>query len=113
MFVLFTIGFASLVTMKLVPIYLAEMAIQRVVGATARDPGNSGVSLPELRRAMKTRWDVEGITTLDVEDVKLVKHGPGRALTYDYEARTELFSNISLVVSFKEKFPMKGGGSVE
>lgn len=113
LFVLAVIGFTTLVTLKLVPIYLAEMSIQRVVRAAANDPGNSGVALPQLRKAMQTRWDVEGITTLDVQDVKLVKHGAGRALTYDYEARTDLFYNISLVVHFENKFPMKGGGTVE
>lgn len=113
MFVLGVIGFVAMVTLKLVPIYLVELSIQRVVKATAQDPGNAALPLPELRKAMRTRWDVEGINTLRVEDVKLVKTPGGRALTYDYEARTELFYNISLVVHFQEQFNMKGGGSVE
>lgn len=110
LFTLGVIGFVALVVLKLVPIYLAELSIQRVVKATADDPGNAGLPLAELRRAMRTRWDVEGITTLRIEDVKLVKAPAGRALQYDYEARTELFYNISLVVSFDNTFPMKGGG---
>jgi hypothetical protein len=113
MFVLAVIGFAAMVTLALVPIYLAEMSIARVVKATADDPGNGGLPLPQLRSAMRTRWDVEGITTLNINEVKLVKHGQGRALTYDYEARTELFYNISLVVHFQNTYPMKGGGTVE
>ena len=113
MFVLGTIGFAAMITLKLTPIYLAEMSIQKVVSSTAKDPGNGSLPLAELRKAMKTRWDVEGITTLKVEDVKLIKTGAGRALSYDYEAREELFYNISLVVHFQNQFPMKGGGPIE
>lgn len=113
MFVLGVIGFVALVTLKLVPIYLSELSIQRVVKNTADDVGNGGLPLPELRKAMRTRWDVEGITTLRVEDVKLVKTPGGRALAYEYEARTELLYNISLVVEFQNQFPMKGGGAVE
>jgi hypothetical protein len=112
-FVLGTIGSVSLVTLKLVPIYLAEMSIKRVVKATADDPSNSNVPLTTLRTNMKTRWDVEGITTLDVKDITLEKYGAGRALAYDYEARVELFSNVSLVVHFAEKYPMSGGGGLE
>jgi Tfp pilus assembly major pilin PilA len=112
-FVLGVIGFVSMVTLKLVPIYLAEMAIARVVKSTAQDPGNSNAPIQALRNNMKTRWDVEGITTLDVKDVTLEKYGAGRALAYDYEARTELFYNISLVVHFENKFPMPGGGGIE
>jgi hypothetical protein len=113
-FVLGVIGFFAMVTLQLIPIYLAELSIQRVVKATAQDQGNAGLPLPELRRSMRTRWDVEGITTLDMNQIKLVKHGAsGRALAYEYEARAHLFYNISIVVNFKQAFPMKGGGSVD
>lgn len=111
--VLGIIGFVALVTLQLVPIYLAELSIQRVVKAAANDSANGSLPLPELRKAMRTRWDVEGITTLRVEDIKLVKTPAGRALSYDYEARAELFYNISLVVHFQNSFNMKGGGSIE
>lgn len=112
-FVLSFVGFVSMVTMQLVPLYLAEMSINRVVKLTAGDSSNANLPVQELRRAMKTRWDVEGITTLDVNDVRLEKSGAGRALVYDYEARAPLFYNISLVVHFQGKFPMAGGGGIE
>lgn len=112
-FVLGVIGFVALVTLQLVPIYLAELSIQKVVKQTANDPANASVPIVTLRKNMKTRWDVEGITTLDVSDVTLEKYGAGRALAYDYEARAELFGNISLVVHFEQKFPMPGGGGIE
>ena len=112
-FVLGVIGFVALVTLQLVPIYLAEASIQRVVKSTAQDPANSNAPLATLRKNMKTRWDVEGITTLDVNEVTLEKYGAGRALCYDYDARAELFANISLVVHFEKKFPLPGGGGIE
>jgi len=113
MFVIGMIGSAALVTMQLVPIYLAEMSIQRVVKATAQDSANSNAPLAVLRNNMKLRWDTEGITTLDVKDIALEKYGSGRALTYDYEARAELVGNVSLVVHFTGTFPMAGGGGIE
>jgi len=113
LFVLGTIGFVALITLQLVPIYLAELSIQRVVKSTAQDPANSNAPIQTLRANMKTRWDVEGITTLSPNDVTLERFGAGRALVYDYEARAELFANISLVVHFAEKFPMPGGGGIE
>jgi hypothetical protein len=112
-FVLGVIGSVALITMQLVPMYLAEMSIQRVVKATAEDPANASAPLATLRNNMRTRWDVEGITTLDVNDVRLEKYAAGRALVYDYEARAELFANISLVVHFSGRYPMAGGGGIE
>lgn len=112
-FVLGAIGFVAMITLQLIPMYLNEMAIAKVVKTTAGDPGNGGLPPAELRKAMQTRWDVEGITALETKDIKLVKSGAGRALSYDYEVRAPLFYNISIVVHFENTFPLKGGGSVE
>ena len=112
-FVLGVIGFVAMITLQLVPIYLAELSIQKVVKQTANDPVNANAPIQELRKNMKTRWDVEGITTLEPSDVTLEKYGTGRALVYDYDARAELFANISLVVHFEHKFPLPGGGGIE
>ncbi|MGH8441870.1 MAG: DUF4845 domain-containing protein [Nevskiaceae bacterium] len=112
-FVLGVIGFTAMITLQLVPIYLAEMAIQKVVKQTANDPVNANAPIQVLRKNMKTRWDVEGITTLEPTDVTLEKYGAGRALAYDYEAKTELFANVSLVVHFAQKYPMPGAGGIE
>lgn len=112
-FVLGVIGFTAMVTLQLVPIYLAELSIQKVVKQTANDPANSGAPIATLRAAMKPRWDLENITTLDLKDVTLERFGAGRALGYSYEARAPLFANISLVVTFEKKFPMSGGGGIE
>lgn len=112
-FVLGVIGFVALIAMQLTPIYLEEMSIERVVRQTAQDPGNASLPIPELRKAMKLRWDVEGIDRLSVNDVKIVQFGSGRALSYEYDAKADLFYNISLLVHFEQKYPMKGGGSVD
>ena len=112
-FVLTVIGFTAMVTLQLVPIYLAELSIQKVVRNAAADPANASAPISELRKNMKTRWDVEGISTLDVNEITLEKYGAGRALCYDYDAKADLFANISLVVHFEKKFPLPGGGGIE
>jgi len=111
--VLALIGFFATITLRLVPMYLNEMKIMRVVKATAQDPGNASLGPTELRKAMELRWDIEDIHTIKVTDVKIVRVGGGRALTYDYESRANVFQNIYVVVHFTNRFQMKGGGSVE
>lgn len=111
--VLTAIGAISLIVMQATPLFLAEMAIQRIVKNTAQDPGNAGLQVPELRKAMKTRWDVEGIKTLKVEDIKIEKRGSLRYLSYDYEARAEIIADVYLVFHFYKSFPMKGSGPAE
>lgn len=113
-FVLAVIGSVALITMQLTPIYLAELGVQRVVSAAAKDPGNAKANIRKIRQAMKKRWDVEGITTLDVNDVEIVKHGSsGRALEYSYEATAPLFANLSILAEFYGYYPMSGVGPVD
>jgi hypothetical protein len=112
-FVLGVMGFVTMVVMQLVPIYLNELAIERVVKLTAKDPGNANASPMEVRKAMQTRWDVEGINNLDIKAVQLVKTPNGRALAYEYDAKADLFYNLSIVAHFQNKFAMDGSGNVE
>ena len=112
-FVLGVIGFVTMVTLQLIPIYLNEMSIQRVVKQTAQD-GSLGNALPmEVRKALQTRWDVEGITVLSPKDIQLVKSANGRALAYEYDAKADLFYNLSIVAHFQGKYAMDGSGAVE
>lgn len=110
-FTLTMIGGASLITLRVIPFYLNELAIERVVKGTADDPGNANLDPAQLRNAMQRRWDVEAIHTLSPKDVKIVKTTGGRAMAYDYEARAHLFYNISVVAHFKKQFPLRGGGA--
>lgn len=105
-YVLATAGFMILVGMQAVPVYTSEMAIQKVVKAAATD--SSSGSLSELHKSLQTRWDVEGITTLDAKDVKIVPNGQGKALAYEYDAKVPLFANATLLLHFAHKFPMSG-----
>ena len=113
-FVLGVIGFVTMIVLQLVPVYLNEMAVQRVVKLTAGDASNANLGPAELRKAMQTRWDVEGITYPKINEVQLIKTpSGGRALMYDYEARADLFYNLSLVAHFHQQFYMYGSGAVD
>lgn len=113
-YLLATMGFFVMVGMQLVPVYLQEMAIQRVVKLASKDSSLNNASPQEVRKALQTRWDVEGITVLDTKQVQLVKLGTGqRALAYSYDSKVDLFYNLAVVAHFENKFAMDGTGAVE
>lgn len=112
-FVLGVIGFVTMVALQLIPIYLNEMAIQRVVKLTAADSANANAEAVTVRKNMQTRWDVEGITSMSPKDIQLVKTANGRALVYEYDAKADLFYNLSIVAHFQGRYPIDGGGGVE
>jgi hypothetical protein len=112
-FVLGVIGFVTMITLQLIPIYLNEMAIQRVVKLTAQDGSLANADVSTVRKNMQTRWDVEGITSMSPKEVQIVKTPNGRALSYEYDAKADLFYNLTLVAHFQNKFNMDGSGNVE
>ncbi|HZP13034.1 MAG TPA: DUF4845 domain-containing protein [Nevskiaceae bacterium] len=105
---MFLIGFFALVTMKVLPLYLNQMKVSRAVHQVAQDPDNADKDQRYLYDRLQRRWDVEDTKILDVKDVNIVKLKDGRrALTYDYDARVNLFYNVYVVVNFKSEEPMR------
>jgi hypothetical protein len=102
------IGFFALVTMKVVPLYLNQMKVSKSVHQVAQDPDNADKDPHWIYDRLERRWDVEDTKLIDSKEVKLVKLKDGRrALTYDYDARVNLFYNIYVVVNFKAEEPMR------
>ena len=109
--VLVMIGFAAIVTMNVIPLYLNEMKVYKAVSYTAKN--DSGQPIAGMRKDMQKRWDVDAIDFPTVNDVKVENTGVGKFLTYDYEGRAEIFPDIYIVVHFHKRFPLSGGGGGE
>ncbi len=107
LFVFGVIGLFSIVGAKTLPLYLNQMKIASSIKKVADDPSNAGAEPGALRKSMQRYWDIESIDTLDPRDVKVKRTDKGRFLSYDYEARTELFYNISLIVHFQDDVPLR------
>jgi hypothetical protein len=97
------IGYFSLVTIKMIPLYLNEMKVKRAVHAVAIDPDNADKDVAYITERLQRRWDVEDTRDdlIKPEAIKVVKMKDGRRhLKYDYDAREKLFYNIFVVVQF-------------
>jgi hypothetical protein len=102
-------GFAALVLIKCVPIYLNEMAVTRAVHDVASKNTASGgeVDVAAIRDALQRRWDIDYINRIEPKEIKVVRDESGLKLSYDYEAREHLFYNIFIVIHFAEDIPLR------
>lgn len=114
LFVFGTIAFFAIIVVKVGPLYLNQGNVIKVVKGVADNPDYANAPPSEIRKTLERRWDIDYINHLDDKDVK-IKRGPqGRMLSYDYEAKVNLFYNVWVVVKFKDDFPMKpGGGDID
>lgn len=107
LFLFAVLGLFAIVGAKTLPLYLNQMKITSSVKKVASEPSNASAEAGELRKALQRFWDIESIDTLEPKDIKIKRTEQGRFLSYDYEARTHLFYNISLVLHFKEDAPLR------
>ena len=105
-FVFGSLAFVAIVVLKLYPLYLNEMKLARAVSSTASEGSIEPLS---VRNALQRRWDIDDIIMVTPKDIFIErgKNGGG-ALTYNYEARTHLFYNVDLVLTFEGRSPVKG-----
>ncbi|PTU33138.1 DUF4845 domain-containing protein [Stenotrophobium rhamnosiphilum] len=107
LFVFAVIGFTAMLVMRCWPIYLNQMKIAKAIHNVSQDAGvASAQDSSALLRPLERFWDIDSIDYLDYKKVKLIRSDRGRSISYAYEARTPLFSNISLVLTFEDTVPV-------
>lgn len=105
--VLGTVAFFAIIAIKVGPLYMNEGTVSRVVKSVANDPAMGGADPQSIRRTLEAKWDIDYINHIDDKDVKIKRSDKGRVLSYDYEARINLFYNVFVVVHFKGDYVMK------
>jgi len=100
--VLGLIAFFALVTLKVVPLYIEYSSVAGALDGLIGVPniGKQG------KKAMINRIDgqfyIDDVETIAGKDLIFTKEKTVWKVTADYEARTKLFSNISIVAHFKK-----------
>lgn len=106
-FLFVAIGIVGTIFMKMYPLYLNEMKLKHAVTEVAKNPDVTAAP-GALRSALSRWWDVDDIEFVSPSDIVINKSKTGKTLSYDYYARAELFSNISVIVHFKSDIPVPG-----
>lgn len=105
-FIFGSIAFVATVLIKLFPLYGNQLKLKRAVEQTASE---GSIDPLAVRNSLQRRWDIEDITIITPKDIIIERGGNGGgALKYEYEARTHLFYNVDLVLTFDGRAPVKG-----
>ncbi len=105
--VLGIIGITAIVVVKCLPLYLNQMKLAKAVHQIADDPDLANSDPAALRNRMQRHWDIDDIILIEPKDIKVKRTDQGRFLSYDYEARTNLFYNIYVVIHFQDDVQMR------
>lgn len=90
----------SLLGMKVAPEVMEYLSIKKAVKAVANDPGSSK-SVSDVRKAFDRYATIDNITAITPQDLDVTKDGGDLVVSFAYERRVPLFTNVSLLLYFE------------
>jgi hypothetical protein len=92
------------------PVYLNYVKVARTLEQAVSESKRTSdtLSVQNLRSAIDTRFDIEGVTYPDAKDIQIRRDGQMWVLEAKYEDTAPLFANLSLLFAF-DKVVQAGG----
>ena len=91
----------AMLAMKLVPAYIEFFSVKKILNSMGQDAETKSMSNIEIRKSFSKRANVGYVTVVKPEDLSIDRSGGKMVISTEYEYRTPLVANISLVVDFK------------
>ncbi len=101
MFIAVVVILAAMLAMKLVPAYIEFFSVKKILNAMGQDSETKAMSNADIRSSFAKRADVGYVTVVKPTDLDIDRTGGSMVISTEYEYRTPLVANISLVVDFK------------
>ncbi|MEE7626189.1 DUF4845 domain-containing protein [Methylobacter sp. Wu8] len=103
-FVLGLIGFFTLLTLKIVPIYLDHGKVKSALEALKQMPDLQTLSEFEIRDSLTKRFNINYVYDVKQDDITVVRHGDYVKVDIEYETVVKLVGNLSALAEFHDSF---------
>jgi len=104
---------AAMLAMKLVPAYLEFFSVKKILNAMSQDPDLRGKSNMEIRDSFAKRASIDYVSAVKPGDLLIERAGGAAVISVDYEFRTPLIANVSLVVDFSASSDPNAAAQIE
>ena len=101
--VLALIGFFSLLTIKLVPVYLEHYSVKTVLASLENEPLITQKSVSEVKKMVHRRLKVNGVYDVDQKGLKVKRESGVLTVEMTYEVKKHMVGNVDVLVSFSDK----------
>lgn len=100
LFVAAMLVFVAMLAMKLVPAYIEFFSVKQVLATMGNEQDVRSKNNAQIRSDFSTRASTAYVTVVKPEDLSIDRQGGVPVISVDYEYRTKLIGNVSLVVDF-------------
>ncbi len=100
------LGFAAVIGLKLIPVYMDSWKIDGIMTAVINEPGVNEQSRQEVINAMLKRLDIDAVEGVNYsnwkERLSVTKRKNNVTIDVNYEITTPLIGNLSLLAVFEK-----------
>lgn len=100
-FTLILIGFVTFTVLKLFPVYMQNFSVRSSLENMEGEKSREYLGAVAVRDGVIKRLGINNVTQVDKENISITRDGQVYNIDVDYEVRIPYFSNISLVLTFK------------
>jgi len=101
--VLGLIAFFTLITLRLVPMYLEYSKVASVLESLKSQPGIGNEARSGIINLVSRRFDINDVRGVDPKIVKVTKERGKMIISINYERREHLVANIDVVGTFDKQ----------
>jgi len=100
LFVAIVLVAVAMLAMKLVPAYIEFFSVKKILATMGQESEIRSKSNAEIRSDFAKRASAGYVTVVKPEDLSIDRSGGAPVISAEYEFRTRLVGNVSLVVDF-------------
>lgn len=100
LFVAVMLVIAAMLAMKLVPAYIEFFSVKKILATMGQEPDLRSKTNADIRNDFIRRASVGYVTVVKPEDLAIDRRGGTPVVAAEYQFRTKLVGNVSLVVDF-------------
>jgi hypothetical protein len=101
LFVAVVLVMLAVLAMKLVPAYVEYFSVKKMLVSMGQDPELKSRSNAQIRGDFSKKLGVGYVTVVGADDLQIDRSSGTPVLSANYEFRTKLVGNVSLVIDFE------------
>jgi hypothetical protein len=101
---LIPVGLAVYIILRVAPVYIEALSVGDVVNSLKKELDLKEKSREEISKIIQKRlYEINNVSSVDRDDIKIQKTVNDVTVTIDYEARVPLFGNVALALDFHKR----------
>lgn len=100
LFVAFVLVMVAMLGMKLVPAYIEFFSVKKILATMGQESDLKSKSNSDIRSDFSKRANTSYVTVVKPEDISITRSDGMPVISVEYEFRSKLVGNVSLVVDF-------------